>query len=111
MRTLPSTNAITTSCGPSPPSSQASRLVGAVREISRLDSRRLPGSFAQLCAIVSVVGAVGEDRCQALMPAPRYDSLCNWHPGGLPSALSCLPGASVGLAHLAGLVRGPRATT
>jgi hypothetical protein len=33
-----------------------------------------------LCATVSVVEAVREDRFQALMPAPRYDSLCNWHP-------------------------------
>ena len=33
---------------------------------------------------MSVVEAVGEDRCQALALAlalaPRYDSLCNWHP-------------------------------
>src|SRR5215207_11667571 len=36
MRALPSTNAITKRCGPSPPSSQVSRLVGALREISRL---------------------------------------------------------------------------
>jgi Winged helix-turn helix len=39
---------------------------------------------------VSVVEAVGEDCRQALALAPRYDSLCNWHPGGLPSGLSCL---------------------
>jgi hypothetical protein len=31
---------------------------------------------------VSVVEAVREDRCQALALAPRYDSLCNWHPMG-----------------------------
>jgi hypothetical protein len=31
---------------------------------------------------VSVVGAVREDRCQALMLASRHDSLCNWHPLG-----------------------------
>jgi hypothetical protein len=36
----------------------------------------------RLYATVSVVEAVREDRCQALALAPRYDSLCNWHPMG-----------------------------
>jgi hypothetical protein len=31
---------------------------------------------------VSVVEAVREDCRQALALAPRYDSLCNWHPLG-----------------------------
>jgi hypothetical protein len=35
-----------------------------------------------LSATVSVVEAVREDRCQASMLAPRYDSFCNWHPMG-----------------------------
>jgi hypothetical protein len=37
-------------------------------------------SARAVCETVSVVEAVREDRCQALMPVPRYDSLCNWHP-------------------------------
>jgi hypothetical protein len=45
------------------------------------DEARRPGGW---CATVSVVEAVREDRCQALALALRHDSLCNWHPGGLP---------------------------
>jgi len=45
---------------------------------------------------VSVVEAVREDRCQALALAPRYDSLCNWHPWrvALRSELSAVVPAS-----------------
>jgi len=49
------------------------------------------------------VEAVREDRCQALALAPRYDSLCNWHPMGCLQVWAVCRGAGVGLAHLAGL--------
>src|SRR5919106_853510 len=49
-----STNAITKRCGPSPPSSQVSRLVGPVRGISRL----VPGVSTPAALAVGVVGSV-----------------------------------------------------
>jgi hypothetical protein len=55
--------------------------------------RRQPDLNYLLCATVSVVEAVREDRCQALMPAPRHDSLCNWHPWWV--AFSCELSAGV----------------
>src|SRR5215204_4953391 len=55
MRALPSTNAITKRCGPSPPSSQVSRLVGALREISRL------GRCWSLGLVGLLVGRFGGD--------------------------------------------------
>ena len=56
---------------------------GAMGDFGRLWFRiSMRRAGLAVCAPVSVVEAVREDRCQALMPAPRYDSLCNWRPMG-----------------------------
>jgi hypothetical protein len=47
-----------------------------------LEQAEDPDSDKRLCATVSVVEAVREDRCQALALAPRHDWLCNWQPMG-----------------------------
>src|SRR5512132_2426498 len=100
MRELPSTNAITKRCGPSPPSSQVSRLVGAVGEISRL------GAQSRRCNIESYYygGKSKDHRTRGQMPEILHtlpvfiDRTCH-----LESELSWfLPWGAVGLFGVAG---------